>query len=51
MTTQSDALAALTAGILNGTIRVVDLTVPLEPATQLGEHCIVRLELIETHQL
>jgi len=25
--------------------------VPLEPATQLGEHGIVRLELIETHQL
>ena len=33
MTKQSDTLAALGAGILNGTIRVVDLTVPLEPAT------------------
>src|ERR1700726_3565093 len=30
---QSDTLAALSAGILNGSIRVVDLTVPLEPAT------------------
>jgi kynurenine formamidase len=33
MTKQSDTLTALSAGILNGTIRVVDLTVPLEPAT------------------
>ena len=32
-TKQSDTLSALAAGILNGTIRVVDLTVPLEPAT------------------
>src|ERR1700692_458811 len=30
---QSDTLAALSAGILNGSIRVIDLTVPLEPAT------------------
>jgi len=33
MTKQSDTLSALGAGILNGRIRVVDLTVPLEPAT------------------
>jgi kynurenine formamidase len=33
MTKQVDTLAAVSAGILNGTIRVVDLTVPLEPAT------------------
>jgi kynurenine formamidase len=33
MTKPADALSAVTAGILNGTIRVVDLTVPLEPAT------------------
>jgi kynurenine formamidase len=33
MTKKSDTLTALTAGILNGTIRVIDLTVPLEPAT------------------
>ena len=33
MTKQSDTLAAVSAGILNGTIRVIDLTVPLEPAT------------------
>src|ERR1700678_2317107 len=33
MTKQSDTLASLGAGILNGTIRVVDLTVPLQPAT------------------
>ena len=33
MTKQADTLAALSAGILSGTIRVVDLTVALEPAT------------------
>lgn len=33
MTTQSQALAQLVSGILAGTIRVVDLTAPLEPAT------------------
>src|ERR1700689_2152103 len=33
MTKQTDTLAAVSAGILNGTIRVIDLTVPLEPAT------------------
>jgi len=33
MTKQADTLSAVSAGILNGTIRVIDLTVPLEPAT------------------
>jgi kynurenine formamidase len=32
-TTSSQTLAQLAAGIVNGRIRVVDLTVPLEPAT------------------
>jgi len=32
MTKQADTLSAVSAGILNGTIRVIDLTVPLEPA-------------------
>ena len=43
MTKPADALSAVTAGILNGTIRVVDLTVPLEPATPVDvykrQHC------------
>src|SRR5271154_698349 len=34
MTTHSQALSALVDGILRGGIRVVDLTVPLEAATQ-----------------
>ena len=33
MTKPADTLSAVSAGILNGTIRVIDLTVPLEPAT------------------
>ncbi len=33
MTTPVEALRAIAAGITGGTIRVVDLTVPLEPAT------------------
>lgn len=33
MVKQSDTLSALATGIVEGTIRVVDLTVPLEPAT------------------
>jgi kynurenine formamidase len=32
-TKQADTLSALAAGIVSGSIRVVDLTVPLEPAT------------------
>lgn len=32
-TKQSETLSALAAGIVSGSIRVVDLTVPLEPAT------------------
>src|ERR1700733_2424873 len=33
MTNQAHTLAAVSDGILNGTIRVIDLTVPLEPGT------------------
>jgi len=33
MAESSAVLAALAAGILDGGIKVVDLTVPLEPAT------------------
>ncbi|MGH8251616.1 MAG: cyclase family protein [Steroidobacteraceae bacterium] len=33
MTSSIESLSALAAGIIGGTIRVVDLTVPLEPAT------------------
>src|ERR1044071_2527896 len=34
MSTTNDTLSQLMAGIIAGRIRVVDLTVPLEPATQ-----------------